>query len=80
MMPCGVTNTLLQFIHMMIDVLSNYLHDFILVFLDDISIYSCIVEQYAKHMGKVQETLKTHRLFAKASKYSIMVGEVEFLG
>ena len=65
---------------MMNDVLSSYLDDFVLVFLDDILVYSRIVEQHVEHLGKVLEALKTHRLFAKANKCSIMVREVEFLG
>ena len=62
------------------DVLSSNLDDFVLVFLDDILIYFCILEQHAEHLGKVLEALKTHHLFAKASKCSIMVWKVEFLG
>ena len=66
--------------NIMNDVLSNYLGDLVLVFLDDILVYSRTIEQHAEDLGKVLETLKTHRLFAKASKCSIMVREVEFLG
>ena len=61
------------------DVLSNYLDDFLLVFLDDILVYSCIVKIHAKHLGKLLEALRPHRLFAKVSKCSIMVNEVDFL-
>ena len=66
--------------NMMNDVLSNYLDDFALVFLDDIFVYSCTVEIHAEHLGKVLEALFRHRLYAKASKCSIMEEEVEFLG
>ena len=66
--------------NIMNDVLSNYLDDFVLVFLDDILVYSRIVEIHAKHLGKVLEALCQHRLYAKASKYNIMKEEVEFLG
>ena len=66
--------------NMMNDVLSGYLDDFVLVFLDDILVYSRTVEQHAEHLGKVLQALKTYRLFAKASKCCIMVREVEFLG
>ena len=59
--------------NMMNDVLSGYLDDFVLIFLDGILVYSRTVEQHAKHLGKVLEALKTHRLFAKANKWSIMV-------
>ena len=66
--------------NMMNDVLSGYLDDFVLVFLDDILVYSRTVEQHVDHLGKVLEALKTSRLFAKASKCCIMVREVELLG
>ena len=66
--------------NMMKDVLSNYLDDFVLVSLDDVWVYSHIVEIYIEHLGKVLEALHHHRLFAKASKCSIMVKGVEFLG
>ena len=49
------------------------LMDFVLVFLDNILVYSHIVEIHAEHLGKVLEALCQHRLFAKASKCSIMV-------
>ena len=76
----GVTNALLQFMNIMNDVLFDYLDDFVLVSLDSILVYSCIVEIHAEHLGKVLEALPGHHLFAKASKCSIMVKEVEFLG
>ena len=66
--------------NMMNDVLSDYLDDFVLVFLDDILVYSRKVEIHAEHLGKVLEALRRHRLYAKASKCNIMEEEVEFLG
>ena len=66
--------------NMMNDVLSDYLDDFVLVFLDDILVYSCTVEIHAEHLGKVLEALCRHCLYTKASKYRIMEEEVEFLG
>ena len=79
-MPFSVTNAPSQFMNTMNDVLSDYLDDFVVVFQDDILVYSCTVEIHAEHLGKVLEALHQHRLFAKASKYSIMEEEVEFLG
>ena len=64
-MPFGVTNAHSQVINMMNDVLSDYLYDFVLVFLDDILIYSRIVEIHAEHLGKVLEALRRHRLLAR---------------
>ena len=66
--------------NMMNGVLSDYLDDFVLVFLGDILVYSCIVEIHAEHLRKFLEALCQYRLFAKVLKYSIMVKEVELLG
>ena len=79
-MPFGVTNAPLQFMNILNDVLSDYLDDFVFAFLDDILVYSQIVEIHAEHLGKVLEALYQHRLYAKASKCNIMEEEVEFLG
>ena len=65
--------------HMIKDVLAGYLDVFILIFLNNILVYSRIVEEYTEHLQKVFVALKKHRLFTKASKCSIMVKEVEFL-
>ena len=78
-MPFGVTNAPSQFMHIINDVLTRYLDVFALVFLDDILVYSHIVEEHAAHLQKVFAALQKHRLFAKAPKCSIMVKEVESL-
>ena len=79
MMPFGITNAPSQFMHMINDVLARYLDVFVLVFLDDILVYSRTVEEHANHLRKVFAALREHRLFAKALKCSIMVKEVESL-
>ena len=61
------------------DVLSNYLDDFVLVFLDDILVYSRTVEIHVEHLGKVLEALCQHQLYTKVSKCSITEEEIEFL-
>ena len=66
--------------HMINNVLSEYLDVFVLVFLDDILVYSHIVEEHAEHLRQVFAALRKYRLFAKASKCVIQVREVEFLG
>ena len=65
--------------HMMNNVLARYLDVFILVFLDDILVYCHTMEEHAKDLQKAFVALRKHRLFAKASKCSIMSKEVEFL-
>ena len=54
--------------------------NFVLVFLDDILVYSHIVETHTEHLGKVLKALCQHHLYTKASKCSIIEKEVEFLG
>ena len=61
------------------DVLVGYIDVFILVFLDDILVYSRTMEEHAKHLQKAFVALKKHRLISKASKCSIMVRDVEFV-
>ena len=78
-MPFNITNDPSHFIYMIDDVLAGYLDVSILVFLDDILVYSRTVEEHVEHLRKVFAALRKHRLFAKASKCSIMVKEAEFL-
>ena len=66
-MPFSITNGPSQFMNIMNDVLSDYLDDFVLIFLDDILVYSRTVETHAEHLVKVLEALRRHRLYAKAS-------------
>ena len=66
--------------NMMNDIFSRYLNDFLVVLLDDILVYSYIVEQHTEHMRKVLEALKKYCLFPKESKCSIVVRGVELLG
>ena len=44
--------------NMMNDVLSNYLVDFAVVFLDNILVYPCTMERHVEHLGKVLEALR----------------------
>ena len=79
-MPFGVTNAPAQFMHMMNDLLGDYLDRFVLVFLDDILIYSVNLDQHHEHVRKVLAVLRKHRLFAKASKCEFVKDSIEFLG
>ena len=78
--PFGVANAPAQFMNFMNDVLAQYLDDFVLVFLDDILIYSNSMEEHAEHLRKVFTTFRDQHLFAKASKCTIQTSAVEFLG
>ena len=51
-----------------------------MVFIDDILVYSKNTEEHAEHLRLIFERLRKHQLFAKASKCTLHVNEVEFLG
>ena len=57
-----------------------YCDKFVVVFLDDILIYSKTEEEHAEHLRLVLETLQEHRLYAKLSKCEFWLREVAFLG
>ena len=78
-MPFGVTHALTQFMHMMNALLNEYLDKFVLVFFDDVPIYSANPQDNAKHLPKLLGKLREHKLYANASKCEILKTSVEFL-
>ena len=79
-MPFGVTNAPAQFIFMMNNFLGEYLDKLVIVFLDDVLIYSANPQDRVDHLWKVLGRFCHHQLYAKASKCDIMKKSVEFLG
>ena len=79
-MPFGLTNAPAQFMSMMNDLLGGYLDQFVLIFLDDILIYSVNVQDHAEHLRKVLKVLCEQKFYTKASKCEIYKHSVEFLG
>lgn len=67
-MPSGLVNALEVFIHIMNRVFWSFLDLFIILFIDDILVYSRGAEEHESHLKIVLETLKDHQLFAKLSK------------
>jgi len=67
-MPFGLTNAPVAFMDMMNQVFKPYLDKFVIVFIDDILIYSPSKEDHENHLKIVLMTLREHRLFAKFSK------------
>ena len=57
-----------------------YLDQFVVVFIDDILIYSKTEEKYENHLRIVLQALREHQLYAKFSKYEFWLTEVKFLG
>ena len=58
----------------------NYSDKFVVVFIDDILIYSKTEEEHAEHLHTVLETLRQHKLYAKFSKCEFWLEKVAFLG
>jgi len=66
--------------NMMNIVFMEYLDKFVVVFIDDILIFSKDEEEHAEHLRLVLEKLKEHKLYAKFSKCEFWLKEVGFLG
>ena len=66
--------------HLVQNVLHRYLDVFVVVFIDDILVYSRNTKEHAEHLRLIFERLRKYQLFAKASKCTLHVNEVEFLG
>jgi hypothetical protein len=67
-MPFGLTNALATFQQLMNSVLAPVLRKFVLVFFDDILIYSKSLTEHISHLKQVFQLLKSNNLFAKVSK------------
>ncbi|WVZ94101.1 hypothetical protein U9M48_040038 [Paspalum notatum var. saurae] len=79
-MSFGLTNAPAFFMYMMNLVFMNELDKFVVVFIDDILIYSKSEEEHKKHLRVVLTQLREHKLYAKFSKCAFWLKEVSFLG
>jgi hypothetical protein len=79
-MSFGLTNSPTHFTYLMNSVFMPELDKFVVVFIDDILIYSKNEEEHAKHLRIVLTCLREHQLYAKFSKCVFWLEEIQFLG
>ena len=79
-MAFGLTNAPAAFMDLMNRIFKKYLDKFVIVFIDDILIYSKTEEEHAQHLMIALEILRHEELYAKFSKCEFWLQEVQFLG
>nr|GEX00380.1 putative reverse transcriptase domain-containing protein [Tanacetum cinerariifolium] len=79
-MSFGLTNVPVVFMNLMNRVCQPYLDKFVLMFIDDILVYSKDEEEHGKHLKIILELLKKERLYAKFSKCDFWLNSVQFIG
>ena len=67
-MPFGLTNAPAVFMCLMNNIMHKYLNKFVVLFIDDILIYSKIEEEHKEHLKIILQELREHQLFTKFSK------------
>jgi hypothetical protein len=78
--PFGLSNALVVFMCLMNGVFRQYLEKFVIVFLDDILVYSKTEEEHEQHLRMVLQVLREHQLFSKLSKCSFFQNRIHYLG
>nr|XP_010315745.1 uncharacterized protein LOC101248530 [Solanum lycopersicum] len=79
-MPFGLTNAPATFCTLMNRLFHSYLDQFVVIYLDDIVVYSNNMEDYVEHLCKVFEILRNNELYVKREKCSFVQPTVHFLG
>jgi hypothetical protein len=79
-LPFGLTNAPAYFMDLMNRIFHPYLDKFVVVFIDDILVYSKSKEEHAEHLRMVLSTLMRHKLYAKFKKCDFWMEKVHFLG
>jgi hypothetical protein len=79
-MSFGLTNVSAYFMYLMNKVFMEYLDKFVVVFIDDILVFSKTEEEHEKHLRLVLEKLQSNKLYAKFSKCEFWLTKVAILG
>ena len=79
-LPFGLTNAPATFQNLMQDIFKDYLDDFVVVFLDDILVFSKTRPDHERHLRLVLNKLREHKLYAKLSKCDFFKQRMPFLG
>ena len=79
-MPFGLTNAPVVFMCLMNNVMHKYLDKFLVVFIDDILIYSKYEDEHKEHLKIVLQELREHQLYAKFSKCDFFKDKIQYLG
>ncbi|MBW0466325.1 hypothetical protein O181_006040 [Austropuccinia psidii MF-1] len=79
-MPFGLTNSLASFQNLVNEALSDLLNFYVVVYLDDIMVFSKYEEEHVTHVSTVLAIVRANNLFSKVSKFLFHVSSVEFLG
>ena len=79
-MSSRLTNAPVAFMDLMNRVFKEYLDNFVIVFMNDILVYSRTMEEHELHLKIVLEKLREKRLYAKFSKCEFWLEKVTFLG
>jgi hypothetical protein len=79
-MSFGLMNVPAHFMYIMNSVFMPELNQFVMVFIDDILVYSNSIEEHEEHLWIVPQQLQEHQLYTKFSKCEFWIKEVPFLG
>jgi hypothetical protein len=79
-MPFGLTNAPTIFCTFMNDIFLEWSDDFVVVYIDNMLVYSNSMQEHVEHLRKVFQKLKKNKLHAKFEKCEFEVTEVDFLG
>jgi len=79
-MPFGLTNASSTFMRLLHHVLRPFIGKFVVIYFDDILIYSLSLEDHKEHVRQVLETLRKEKLYANLEKCVFSIDDIDFLG